>query len=239
MTDVHDPLRTTDDVYKCIRTMVLNSELLPDQKINQNSLAQMLGVSRTPVIKALHMLEAVGLVDNIPNRGFYIHKTTLRELVELYMLRQSLEMIAANTLVEMGTDEQIDQLNALFTQFIGQDTINAEVYFSADRQFHSLMMDWCNNSLLRYMNETLRLMDRTFSFGLLRSPKETLGEHLAIINALRSRDAVRVQEASRQHTEITKQNLQNIYKQIRALGIDASKLNINEIIQGKVDTIVS
>ena len=238
MTDMHAPLRTTDNIYKSIRNMVLNNELLPDQKLNQNTLAETLGVSRTPVIKALHMLEAEGLVDNIPNRGFYIHKTTLKELVELYMLRQSLEMIAANNLVETGTDEQIDQLNALFAPFIGQDVINVDAYFSADKQFHSLMMDWCNNSLLRVMNETLRLMDRTFSFGLLRPPKETLGEHLAIIDALRSRDAVRVQEVSRLHTEVTKQNLQNISKQIRALGIDASKLNINEIIQGKANAFV-
>jgi hypothetical protein len=43
-----------------------------------------------------------------------------------------------------------------------------------------------------------------------------------------------VQEVSRQHTEVTKQYLQNINKQIRALGIDTSKLNINEIMHGEV-----
>jgi DNA-binding GntR family transcriptional regulator len=225
--------RTTDDIYQSIRTMVLNCELLPNQRINQNTLAQTLGVSRTPVIKALHMLEAEGLVDNIPNRGFYIHKTTLRELIELFMLRQSLEMVAANNLVEVGTGEQIDQLYALFAPFIDQESINTNAYFSADRRFHSLMMEWCDNSLLRHINESLRLMDRTFSFGLLRPPKETLNEHLAIIDALRSRDAVRVQEVVRQHTECTKQNLQNISRQIRVLGIDTSKLSINDIIQGQ------
>ena len=73
-------------------------------------------------------------------------------------------------------------------------------------------------------------MDRTFSFGLLRPPKETLSEHLAIIDALRGRDAVRVQEVVRQHTEYTKQNLQNIIKQFRLLGIDTSKLSINDVI---------
>lgn len=234
MNDVQVTLRTTDDIYQRIRSMVLSCELLSDQRINQNTLAQTLGVSRTPVIKALHMLEAEGLVDNIPNRGFYIHKTTLRELIELFMLRQSLEMVAANNLVEMGTGEQIDQLSALFAPFVDQEIVNADAYFSADRKFHSLMMDWCDNSLLRHINESLRLMDRTFSFGLLRPPKETLGEHLAIIDALRSRDTVRVQEVVRQHTEFTKQNLQNMSKQIRALGIDASKLSINDIMLGKV-----
>ncbi len=230
MTNADATIRTTDDIYQRIRTLVLKGELLPNQRINQNTLAQTLGVSRTPVIKALHMLEAEGLVDNIPNRGFYIHKTTLRELIELYMLRQSLEMVAANNLAETGTNEQIDRLFSLFSPFIGQEDINVDAYFNADRQFHTLMMDWCDNSLLRHINESLRLMDRTFSFGLLRPPKETLSEHLAIIDALRGRDAVRVQEVVRQHTEYTKQNLQNIIKQFRLLGIDTSKLSINDVI---------
>ena len=229
------PLRTTDEIYQLIRTMVLNNALPINQRINQITLAQNLGVSRTPVIKALHMLEAEGLVDNIPNRGFYIHKTTLRELIELFMLRQSLEMVAANNLAEVGTNEQIEQLYALFQPFIHQEEIDTKAYFSADRQFHSLMMDWCDNSLLRHINESLRLMDRTFSFGLLRPPRETLGEHLAIIDALRTRDSIRVQEVVRQHTDSTKQTLQNIGKQFRVLGIDVSKLSISDIMKGQID----
>ena len=142
MTNADATMRTTDDIYQRIRTLVLKGELLPNQRINQNTLAQTLGVSRTPVIKALHMLEAEGLVDNIPNRGFYIHKTTLRELIELYMLRQSLEMVAANNLAETGTNEQIDRLFSLFSPFIGQENINVDAYFNADRQFHTMMMDW-------------------------------------------------------------------------------------------------
>lgn len=234
MTDADTAIRKTDDIYQRIRTLVLKGELHPNQRINQNTLAQTLGVSRTPVVKALHMLEAEGLVDNIPNRGFYIHKTTLRELIELYMLRQSLEMIAANNLVETGADEQIEQLYSLFSPFIDAENISVEAYFNADRQFHSLMMEWCDNSLLRHINESLRLMERTFSFGLLRPPKETLSEHLAIIDALRDQDALRVQEVVRQHTEHTKQNLQNMLKQMRLLGIDTSMLSINDVIERQV-----
>ena len=146
------------------------------------------------------------------------------------MLRQSLEIEAAINLAETGTQGQIDQLYALFEPFLNQEAIDAKAYFNADRQFHSLMIEWCDNSLLRHINESLRLMDRSFSFGLLRPPKETIGEHMLIVDALRGGDVTRVQEVVRQHTETTKQALQNIGRQMRALGIDASKLSINDIM---------
>ena len=60
--------------------MILANQFAPNQRINQSQLATELGVSRTPVIKALHMLVAEGLLDNIPNKGFYIHKLTIKEL---------------------------------------------------------------------------------------------------------------------------------------------------------------
>lgn len=222
---------TTEEIYQEIRNRILRNEIPPNAKINQKDLALELGVSRTPVIKALHMLEADGLVDNVPNRGFYFHVTTLRELSELFTLRQSLEMIAAMHAAEHGTEESFAQLHALFQPFIDATEIDYDRYYYADQAFHSAILQMCDNSLMHKINDSLQIMERAFSFGLLRPPAETLQEHLNIIEALRSRDAVKAQDVARAHTEITKRSLQNAENQMRRIGLNPDKLSVFDVFK--------
>lgn len=223
--------RTTEVAYREIRARILQGKFPANQKINQNALAEGLGVSRTPVIKALHMLDAEGLVDNIPNRGFFIHMPTLREVTELFMLRQSLEMISAMYAAEYGTDAQFDQLAALFDEFHNAEAIDHDRYFLADQAFHRQILRMCDNSLMHKINESMQIMERSFSAGLLRPPQETLIEHMNIVEALRSRDPVRAQEVTRQHTETTKRHLQSLDRQIRALGFNPATMPVADVIQ--------
>lgn len=223
---------TTDGVYQQIRKRILDGQFPAQQKINQNVLSEELGVSRTPVIKALHMLEAEGLLDNIPNRGFYIHKPTLREITELFMLRQSLEMISAMYAAEYGTDAQFDQLEALFDEFRGVDHIDPVRYFQADKAFHRKVVEMCDNSLMHRINESMQIMDRSFSAGLLRPPEQTLVEHLDIIEAFRSHDSIKAQDVTRAHTETTKRHLMNIDRQIRAMGFNPDTMPVSDAIRG-------
>ena len=224
-------VNTTDSVYREIRSRILANQFPMKQKINQNQLADELQVSRTPVIKALHMLEAEGLVDNKPNSGFYIHVPTLREITELFMLRQSLEMIATMHAAEYGTNQQFDELEALFSDFIGVEHIDKERYFIADKAFHNGLIQMCGNQLMHKINESMQIMNRSFSVGLLRPPEETLVEHRSIIDALRSRNPERAQDATRAHTETTKHHLLNINQQIRALGINSDTLPIQDALE--------
>ena len=64
--------KDVSDIYEEIKSRIIRRDLMPGVKINQIQLADELGVSRTPVINALHMLTIGGLVDNIPNRGFFM-----------------------------------------------------------------------------------------------------------------------------------------------------------------------
>ena len=67
--------------YEMLRQKILNQELEPGGKINQVEVAQEIGVSRTPVAKALSRLESEGLVDNASNHGFVVNETTVVELL--------------------------------------------------------------------------------------------------------------------------------------------------------------
>lgn len=205
--------------------------LLPDVKINQNQIAKDLNVSRTPVIKALHMLKSEGLVDNIPNKGFYVHKTSLQDTVELYELRQAVEMVAAANTAEYAAMQDIEGLRDIFAPFAGQAEIDAEQYAEADRIFHSRLVELSQNRILQRTNQSILILPKAFTSGLLRSPRETLQEHFDIVEALMKRDAGHAQQMAQQHLALTLKTLRAAMESLRKIGVDPRKIAVADIAQ--------
>lgn len=82
----------TQKAYMGIRSMLFHNELGPGQKISYRDLAERLGMSQTPVIQALKWLEFQQLVRHEPNRGYYTAPISLKEVEEIYDLRELIEL---------------------------------------------------------------------------------------------------------------------------------------------------
>ena len=78
--------------YLGICQMLFNNELHPGQKLAGKDLAQRLGVSTTPVIHALKLLEHKGIVRRETNRGYFINTITIQEVDEIFDARLALEV---------------------------------------------------------------------------------------------------------------------------------------------------
>ena len=217
------------DIYEEIKGRIVRGQLSPDIKINQNKIAMELGVSRTPVVKALHMLKSEGLVDNIPNKGFYVHKISLQDTVELYELRQAIEMVAAACTAEYAAIEDISQLKDIFTPFTTQAPINVEQYAEADRIFHSRLIELSRNNLLQKTNQSILILPKSFTSGLLRDPNETLNEHFDIIEALMNRNCRQAQDKVREHMEHTLMALRDAMTGLRKIGVDPGMIPVTDI----------
>jgi len=217
------------DIYEEIKDRIVRGQLSPDIKINQNKIAMELGVSRTPVVKALHMLKSEGLVDNIPNKGFYVHKISLQDTVELYELRQAIEMVAAACTAEYAAIEDISQLKDIFTPFTAQAPINVEQYAEADRIFHSRLIELSRNNLLQKTNQSILILPKSFTSGLLRDPYETLNEHFDIIEALMNRNCRQAQDKVREHMEHTLMALRSAMTGLRKIGVDPGMIPVTDI----------
>ena len=137
------------EIYEEIKSRIINQEYTAETKLNQINIANELGVSRTPVIKALYMLQSQRLVDNIPNKGFYVHKVSLTEMVELYKLRQAIEMVAVVDVAEIAPMEELVKLKSIFEPFIDQPTIDVAAYAKSDQMFHDRLIELSNNSILQ------------------------------------------------------------------------------------------
>lgn len=171
-------------VYIKLREMIIQGELEPGQKLLQEKLAKDLGVSRTPLLKALQMLEYDYLVESIPRRGMIVKMISVKELIDIYDVREGIESVTVRLVTERITKEQLLILNSLWTPFIGQKIVDKEKYRKADEKFHSLLLEFSQNQILQKTYSKSIVQARVVQMGLQRAPEETLEEHLSLVNAI-------------------------------------------------------
>lgn len=196
-------------IYSKVKKLILSKELRPGEKIVQDRLATQLGVSRTPLIKALQMLEAEFLVESIPRRGMFVKEINAKELIDAFECREVLEGVAVRLAAKRITDAEIAKLRALFAPFQGGDgQIDREEYVHADLQFHSLINEISGNQIIARL-ESLGSIHLMTVNPLTRKPEETLDEHLAIIDALARRDEIDAERLMRQHLRRTRDQIED------------------------------
>jgi DNA-binding GntR family transcriptional regulator len=190
--------------YSIIKQMITDRKLLPGDKIPQEKLAQDLGISRTPLVSALKYLEKEKLVEAKPRRGFYVRLFTKQEMVSIFELREVLEGLAARRAAANITDAQIIELDRFFEPFKNaEDITDLKTYAREDRRFHSFVTEVGAKEFLKSILQTYNIISFSYqvvsSEGLIRSPNETILEHLAIVEALCRRDAHKSEELMRYH----------------------------------------
>ena len=93
-----------EEAYQRIKEMLYLNQLAPGQKIHSNDMSRRLNISVTPVIQALNRLEASGLVEYVPNKGYFLGEITEQEAQELYEAREALEIYLIPKVVENITN---------------------------------------------------------------------------------------------------------------------------------------
>jgi DNA-binding GntR family transcriptional regulator len=93
-----------DIVRKRLIELIQAGELRPEDRIIETRLAEMLGVSRSPVREALRQLEQQGLVRSYVNRGYSVSHLGARDFEELTVIRIALEKAAIGVLTRRGLE---------------------------------------------------------------------------------------------------------------------------------------
>jgi DNA-binding GntR family transcriptional regulator len=192
-----------DEVYEQILLQIVRGELPAGTELKSTQIAQQMGLSRTPVIQALQRLAADGIVTLEMNKRAIVRPGAENWLVELHELRELLEPAAAARAAAAIQDEdlaRLDQLAAAARPHAGPDWQQAAQRF--DFALHLTIAERCGNFALA---ETLRKIwtFKRISYLAQPEPAETLergyAEHLALLAALRSRDAETARAAMHFH----------------------------------------
>ena len=197
----HRPLR--EIVYEELKAQILKGDIKPGTRMMEVELAEVLGVSRTPVREAIRKLEKEGLVKIEPRRGAYASELSVKDMVDILEVRQSMEGLAAYYCAQRINDEQKEQLRDYALAF--NEAVEEGVYedmISYDPKFHHLIVECCDNDILVHMVEQLQelvLRFRYLYYSDFKRAEQMPAEHHEIFEAVASGDAERAREAAALH----------------------------------------
>jgi DNA-binding GntR family transcriptional regulator len=194
MADIDITDTSKGRIYKELRRSIIMGHCKPGERLSLEDLAQKYNTSITPLRDALQMLSQEGLVTIKPRSGYFITRISLKELHELFELREILELAVVERAAVKITAEYLHQLESVHAGYTGDDDESYDRYTDENRQFHYLLAQATGNHELA---ETLgRLHDRLARFMVLRGAGQTQeGTHARIIAALRARDAAAARQA--------------------------------------------
>lgn len=134
----------TDIVYETLRSQILAGEQAPGSHIPEESLTVALGVSRTPVRRALQRLADEGLVVVEPRRGAFVASFTRTDVDEVFELRRLLEGRAAERAAIHRTEEQLEALGRLVDEMaalaVHPSPSRLDDLHHNNRDFHELVL---------------------------------------------------------------------------------------------------
>ena len=161
--------------------------LRPGQRLVPQQLAKRYQISVSPVRDALQMLGQEGLITIKPRSGYFVTRITLKQLRDLFELREILEVAAVERAAARITDEQIAQLARVHAGYTGADDESYDRYTDENRLFHCLIGEASGNHELA---EALgRVHDRLARFMVMRHAGQTQEQsHARILEALKAGD---------------------------------------------------
>ena len=195
------------EVYDRIKSSILDRKYMPGDKISIEQLIADLGVSRTPIVIALKMLEKELLINTIPRRGHYVRTFTKREIIDVLELREALETLGAGKAARNITESQMKELRKFFRDIdVEGDPKTLSAYAREDQGFHEFIMEVAGGDVLSSVFKAYAVVIFTYHAdlpgGFVRHPRETIQEHLELIEAICSRDEDKAEKLMRHHMRL-------------------------------------
>jgi len=192
-----------EDVADRLREQIFAKQLAPGSWLDEQSLAEQFGISRTPMREAIKVLASEGLVTIKMRRGAYVTEVARNDLEQIFTILSLLEGEAARETAAKATEEELNQLDYWHHRLekAAADR-DLEQFFEINGKFHELIQEIAGNRWMNGVIADLRKVlklhrrDSLTSTGRLQN---SLIEHRAILNALLKRDQAGAESAMRKH----------------------------------------
>jgi DNA-binding GntR family transcriptional regulator len=199
----HDRRKVTDWVYEEVRQAIIELRLKPGEPLREATMADQLGVSKTPVREALARLEQEGLVETTSFKGAVVSGYSPEDLQEIYELRELLEGAAARAAATSASDDTLTRLRALVKE-------SRELRAKDDLEGLAALLGAFDLAIYEQVaNERIRALIENLKAHLARigrlteeipgRVKASVEEHAAIVDAIAARDPDEAERAMRDH----------------------------------------
>jgi DNA-binding GntR family transcriptional regulator len=196
----------SDQVSRVITDGLLTGHFKSGDRLVESELAEMLGVSRSPIREAMAELQKCGLVSKEPGRGAVIRKWSVGDLEELIAVRSLLEGYAVTLVIERGAAGGLDPLDDIVT-LMGEAVRNEDyaALVQRDVEFHEVLWEFSGNALLRSVLEGIKQQFRLFltlNWKFHGGIEHVVGNHLRLMDAIKSGDVERAKEVMASHVTV-------------------------------------
>jgi len=175
----------------------------PRERLIEQDLCDRFNTHRGDVRLALFELEKKGIVQRIPNRGAIVRDLTPKEVIEIYAVREELEVMAARILpfpVAPTRLAELDEIQRRHAAAISNDDMLTVFYANLD--FHQTLFELCGNSCLIEAIKTLERKIygiRFYANAFPEALEQARRDHVDMIEALRGSRRDELIKLTRQH----------------------------------------
>jgi DNA-binding GntR family transcriptional regulator len=184
---------TSDLVYKVLHEAIVMSILPAGQWLGEVQLARLFDVSRTPVREAILRLETENLAVRVPRRGLVVSKITPKETIDVYVVREAIDGLAAALAAEHASPAEIKHLESINEQFAQAAAVNdLAALAEINLRFHEAIVQASQNDLLISFVKHIHRLVRRFRSTTFAYPDRAGGAveaHRRLVNAIAERNA--------------------------------------------------
>lgn len=206
------PLARTlaEQVYRAVRARIIEGELAPGSFLREKDL-EVLGVSRTPIRDALGRLASEGFLERLPHRGFRVPEESAGQLLELYPIVASLELLAGRAALERFTPEDLARLREINRRLAeSRDRGDARAIVEENNRFHRLISERSGNRRLASLLDDLRSQLgrlELWYYSHRERTQRSIREHEELIGAIENDDRARALSILEHNMSLTYRSL--------------------------------
>jgi DNA-binding GntR family transcriptional regulator len=196
-------VRLADLVYDQIFDAIVLGNLLPGERLVQETLGEQMQVSRTPVRDALVRLESEGILEASDRGGFLVRSLDRHEVTDLYHVRAAIEGYSAGVAAELGSPEKVAAIEqAIENASVGSPTL--EEGFEFNRRIHRSIVAAADNSMLLDTFDSVWGRSQSFRmFARLHEAEMSFihaqPDHGSVLAAIKAGDPRQAKEAMEAH----------------------------------------
>lgn len=217
---VQKPLK--DLVYLELKHKILTGEIVSQTRLMEIDLSEKMNVSRTPIREAIKRLADDGLVKVEPRRGAYVANISIKDMLDVFEVREDMEGFAAKLAAERITDEEKLKLCSIATEY--EEALrhgDKDLIIELDEEFHNFIVACSGNStlseLVNYVQE-LSLRFRYLYYNDFTLYESTAEQHNRIMAAINSGHTDEARHEADAHVKALKEFVFELGKKMEAMG---------------------
>lgn len=197
-------------LFRQIQKDILTGELKTGEKLTEQHICDRYKVSRTPVREALRQLEKESLIENIPNRGAFVIGLSNQDIIDMFDLRASYEVLAVKWAIKRMSDEELEAFEETF-EFMEFYTMKKDIekMLNININFHKNLHRATHNRMIQQTLSSYQLYVKYTNRSRYEKPDEYLStvleEHRKIFEAVKNRDIEAGMKAMQEHMDKSKE----------------------------------